>query len=299
MSLSLSLSLPNSSPAIINAVLPNTRTRRYYALKNTDGTSPVLNPFYNPYGNDELDFGQAVVTGYQASANPSVLDTGVKHLADERQDVRIYAPDGQSSVNVYWGSGNTDTFNAAKSLFQFPLSGNERVRFSQIGSGIPSTPLTQTQITAITNAELTVIISGLPIMLFNPSTNGWSVTASGNRDTGSIFSIEQYTAAMSSDLLTIGETYNIFLGGQSFLRPENQIPSEFSRTIPTDTNNRGIVEVDVHFTRNHENSAGFGPTADRTTDTDTYYITGMSLIRDHGPSGDSGAYGSEYGNEYN
>ena len=271
MSLSLSLLLPGRYLDTGEYIAPFTRRRRYYALKNTDGTSPVLNPFYNPYGNDELDFGQVEAT-WSADRN---------RLQGMFTSCTLYSPNGQTSISVNQG-GTTVVRNDSTLLSAY--LGTNNIPLSK-GSSVPTTGLSASDKTFVESAELVAIIQSLPPLFYNPSVPDWALVDRPSQSFNNRTSLEsgEYTNEFIQNLMIDGQSYNIFLGGQSFLRPENQIPSEFSLTMPADPNNRGIVEIDVNFARNHDNSPGYGPAANRTTDTDTYYITGMSLVRDHGP----------------
>ena len=267
MSLSLSLLLPGRYLDTGEYIAPFTRRRRYYALKNADGSNPVLNPFYNPYGNDELDFGDV----------EGIWSADRNRLQAMRASCTLYSPDGQTSISVYQAGTFDDVSTTNTILSAVAVTNNMPL---SKGTSAPSSPLSDTDKTFVENAELVAIVQSLPPLFYNPSVDSWSITDRSNRST---LASGEYTNEFIQNLMIDGQSYNLFLGGQSFLRPENQIPSEFTTTIPADPNNRGIVEIDVNFTRNHDNSPGYGPAANRTTDTDTYYITGMSLVRDHGP----------------
>ena len=290
MTLSLSLSLPGRKTGELSD--PLFKTVRYFALRGSpsrpgaqDGTIPFFNIFDNPGGNKG-----------EVYARVNVNDNGTYELWQD--DVNL----GDKSVSL--GSGNT-------------LAGNiefgARVQLVQ-GQFLLATETASEQTVFLTDNDQHGAINytldqlhNFNLLAFIPSStlftfqDGRLWDDSQRPNPYGLVARSEYvkTNALHSLLTSLPNNHRtqMIVGQQEYCRTENDPPTGWATTVPDDTNNNGIVSINARLARNYSGGLILGPPSQASNESVYYHIGGSDII-DFDPSGNTGAYGNEYGDEY-
>ena len=293
MTISLSLSLPGRKTGELSD--PLFKTVRYFALRgapNTPNTQDGVIPFFNIFNNPGGNKGNVY-------ARVNVNDNGTHELWQDNislgdASLSYQNSDGSQASTVEFGArvrtiiGNILLAIETASEQKFYLTDNDH-------SG--QVPPNLRNIDDFHNFKFAAFIPSNSLFLFQDGT-----ISEGTDNTYDLVARSEYTKLNAvHDLLNHlpnNQRTQLIVGQQQNFRPENNPPTGWATTVPDDPNNRGIVAINARLARNYTGGLELGPTSQLSDET-IYYHIGGSEIRDFDPSGDTGAYGNEYGEEYN